>query len=232
MKIIDHKKKIERNRKIGLFSSLGSLVILIGGFILSLQGPDQLAPAYGALLVGLLLSQVGIYYGNRWGRSPRMDERLTQALKGLDDRYTLYHYVTAVPHLLTGPSGVWVLVPQHQPGTITYENSRFHQKGVFFLSRLFAQEGLGRPELEAQAYQQDMEKFLKKSLPEEQEIPAVQPAIIFVHPKATVQAADSPIPAMHVEKLKDFVRRKGKEQSVSMAAIRPVTSVLPEESIS
>ena len=230
MKVIDNKKKIERNRKIGLYSSLGSLVILVGGFVLSLN-PEYLGAAYGALLVGLLMSQLGIYYGNRWGKSPRMDERLTLALKGLDDRYTLYHYMTAVPHLLAGPSGLWVLTPQHQPGEITYENNRFRQKGVFVLSRLFAQEGMGRPDLEAQAYQQDMEKFLKKSLPEGN-IPAIQPAIIFVNPKARVQAAESPIPAMHVEKLKDFIRKKGKEQAVSLADIRPITDLLPEESIS
>ncbi len=229
MRIIANHKKIARNRKIGLYASLGSLVVLIGGFVLSLQ-PERLALAYGALLVGLLLSQLGIYFGNRWGRSPRIDERLSSALKGLDDRYTLYHYTAPVPHLLAGPSGLWVLVPQHQPGEISYENNRFKQKGVFFLSRLFAQEGIGRPDLEAQAYQQDMQKFLKKSLPEA-DLPPVQPVIVFVNPKASVQVADSPIPAMHVEKLKDFVRRKGKEQSVDLAAIRAVTDLLPEESI-
>jgi hypothetical protein len=229
MKIIDNKKKIARNRKIGLYASLSSLVILVGGFILSLN-PEQLALAYGALLAGLLLSQLGIYFGNRWGRTPRMDERLNQALKGLDDRFTIYHYMTAVPHLLTGPSGFWVIVPQHQPGTITYENNRFKQKGVFFLSRLFAQEGVGRPDLEAQAHKQDLEKFLQKSLTEES-IPEVQAVIVFVSPKANVQTADSPTPAMHVEKLKDFVRRKGKEQQLNLGTLRSVVKLLPEESI-
>jgi len=230
MKIIANNKKIERNRKIGLYTSLGSLVVLVGGFILSLT-PERLSLAYGALLVGLLLSQVGIYFGNRWGKSPRVDERISQGLKGLDDRFTLYHYMTSVPHLLTGPSGVWVVVPQHQPGTITYENNRFKQKGVFFLTRFFAQEGIGRPDLEAQATQQDFEKFLKKSMPD-QEPPAVQPVIVFVNPKVTVQVADSPTPAMHVDKLKDYVRRKVKESAANPDAIRMVNDLLPEESVS
>ncbi len=232
MKIIANNKKIERNRKIGLYTSLGSLVVLVGGFILSLTPAlqNQLVYAYGALLLGLLMSQVGIYYGNRWGRSPRIDERISSGLKGLDDRYTLYHFMAPVPHLLTGPAGVLVLVPEYQPGTITYEKNRFRQKGVFFLTKFFAQEGIGRPEYEAQSYSQDMDKFLKKSLPDG-ETPPVQPVIVFVHPKAVVDVAESPTPAMYVDKLKDFVRRKAKEQPASMDAIKEVEAALPEESV-
>lgn len=229
MKVISNTKKIERNRKIGLYMSFGSLIILVIGLVLSFQ-PNLIAVAYAALLVGLITSQVGIYYGNRWGRSPRIDERLTAGLKGLDDRFTLYHYTAPVPHLLTGPAGIWVLVPQYQEGTILYENKRFKQQGVGVFKRFFAQEGLGRPEMEAQGYQQDMLKFIKKELPDAN-LPDIQPLIVFINPKASVQVAESPTPAMHVEKLKDFMRRKLKAQAVSMNIIQQVEEVLPQESI-
>jgi hypothetical protein len=229
MRIISNSKKIERNRKIGLFTSLGSLIVLVIGLVLSFQ-PNMIAYAYAALLVGLVSSQVGIYFGNRWGRSPRIDERLTQGLKGLDDRYTLYHYITPVPHLLTGPSGIWVLVPQYQEGKIVYENKRFRQQGVGIFKRFFAQEGLGRPEVEAQTFQQDFQKFLQKELPDGK-LPEVQPLIVFINPKASVQVNDSPIPAMHIEKLKEFMRRKLKVQSVSMNIVETVEEILPQESV-
>lgn len=231
MRIISNTKKIDRNRKIGLFTSFGSLVVLVIGLVLSFQ-PNMIGLAYGALLVGLISSQIGIYYGNRWGRSPRIDERLNNGLKGLDDRYTLYHYITPVPHLLTGPSGIWVIVPQYQEGRITYENKRFRQQGVGIFKRFFAQEGLGRPELEAQAYQQDFQKFLQKELSQEQ-TPQVQPLIVFLNPKASVsvQVGETPTPAMHIEKLKDFLRKKLKTQAVSMNIIQQVEEILPQESI-
>lgn len=229
MRIISNTKKVERNRKIGLYTSLGSLIILVVGLVMSFQ-PNMIAYAYGALLVGLICSQVGIYYGNRWGRSPRIDERLNQGLKGLDDRYTLYHYITPVPHLLTGPSGIWVLVPQYQEGTIVYEDKRFKQQGVGIFKRFFAQEGLGRPEMEAQSHLQDLHKFLQKELPEENQ-PLVQSLIVFINPKASVQVADSPTPAMHLEKLKEYMRRKLKSQAVSMIIIQKVEEILPQESI-
>jgi hypothetical protein len=229
MRIISDTKKIDRNRKIGLYTLFGSLITWVIGLVLSFQ--NVIGYAYAALLAGLILSQIGFYYGNRWGRTPRIDERLTQGLKGLDDRYTLYHYRGPVPHILTGPSGVWVLVPQYQEGTIVYEKERFRQQGVGVFKRLFAQEGLGRPDLEAQGYQQDMVKFLKKQLPEDKAMPEVQPLIVFINPKASVQTTDSPIPALHVDKLKDFIRRKLKVQSVSMNIIGEVEEVLPQESL-
>jgi hypothetical protein len=36
----------------------------------------------GCLLLGFLLSQFGIYFGNRWGRNPRPDQVINKNLKG------------------------------------------------------------------------------------------------------------------------------------------------------
>jgi hypothetical protein len=233
MKIVSNNKKIRRNYKIGLYTSLASLVFLFGAVIMTITGlnnPQLTNYSFLAMLAGLILSQVGVYFANRFGKSPRIDERITLSLKGLDDRYTLYHYTAPVPHLLTGPSGVWVLTPQYQPGTITYENNRFRQRGVRIFSKVVGQEGLGRPELEAQAYQEDMKKFLQKEMSEE-DLPEVHTLIVFTSPKADVQAHDAPIPTMPVEKLKDFIRRKTKEQPASMEKVRQVQEILPEEDI-
>lgn len=234
MKIISDPKKIDRNSKIGLYTSLASLIFLFAAVGLTLFGfnnPSFTTYSFIAMVVGLLLSQVGVYYANRWGKSPRIDERITQGLKGLDDRFTLYHYVTPVPHLLVGPAGVWVLVSEYHAGTITYANNRYRQNGVGLFSRIIGQEGLGRPEMEAKGYQEDVDKFLKKALGDAS-VPTVKPAIVFTNPKANVQAADAPIPTMNVDKLKDFIRRKAKEEPANMEKIRQVQQALPEENLS
>ncbi|RPI21538.1 MAG: hypothetical protein EHM70_24960, partial [Chloroflexota bacterium] len=218
MKIVSNQKKINRNYKIGLYTSLASLAFLVGAVILTFYGltrPEVTSYSFIAMIVGLILSQVGVYFANRWGKSPRVDERLSQGLKGLDERYTLYHYSTPVPHLLVGPAGIWVINPQYQSGVVTYEKNRFRQKGVGFFSKVVGQEGLGRPDLEANAYQEDFQKFLQKSLPENSQ-PTVRSMIVFTSPKATIQAQDAPIPTMHVEKMKDFVRRKHKEEPANL----------------
>ena len=81
--------------------------MLAGGLYLSFQTTNQLMVtlSFVALLLGFLLSQVGIFFGNRWGRRPGPDELLSAALKGLEDKYTLYHYSTPVYHLLVGSFG-------------------------------------------------------------------------------------------------------------------------------
>jgi len=232
MRIITHPKKIERYHKIGLYTSLGSLILLFGAVALTLTlRPDLTSYSFFAMFGGLILSQVGVYFANRWGKSPRVDERITQSLKGLDDRYRLYHYTTPVPHLLTGPAGVWVLVSQYQGGTITYENDRFRQQGVRFFSKVIGQEGLGKPEMEAQAYQQDMVKYLQKEISGE-DLPPIQAVIVFTNAKANVQAQEAPVPTLHVDKLKDFIRRKAKEQPADMEKARLVQDNLPEENLS
>jgi len=119
MKIVIDEKLVNRNAKIGQIATIVSLVVLGGGMFLTFQKPEMIGVSIAALLVGFLLSQVGVSYTNRWGRSPRPDEQLSQALKGLDKRYTLYHYSTPVSHLLVGPAGLWIFFIKHQKGLIT-----------------------------------------------------------------------------------------------------------------
>jgi len=164
MKIIANTKKVNRYRKIGQYSTLASLVILVGGFALSFN-VDNLNLSFGALLVGLLVSQVGMYFTNRWGRLPHPDERITAGLKGLDDKYILYNFTSPVQHLLVGPQGIWVLVPMYQNGRISFDGKKYRQAGVSSFNRLFGQESLGRPDLEAVSYAEDMKRYLKKNLP-------------------------------------------------------------------
>jgi len=124
MKIIINEKMIRRNARIGQIATLGGLAILAGGMIISFRKQELFLIAWASLILGFILSQIGIYFGNRWGRSPRPDEKLNQALKGLDDRYTIYHYTTPLSHLLIGPAGICVLLTRHQRGRVTYEKGR------------------------------------------------------------------------------------------------------------
>lgn len=234
MKIVTHPKKIERYHKTGIYTSLASLVVLVAAVGLTLAGQTSqlmITLSFVAMIVGLILSQIGVFFANRWGKSPRIDERISQGLKGLDDRYTLYHYTSPIPHLLAGPSGVWAIAPQYQAGTITFEKKQYKQRGVRLFSRLIGQEGLTRPDLEAQGYCQDMEKFYQKTS-NPGSMPSVQPMILFTNPKANVQVQEAPIPTMHVDKLKDFIRRRAKEQPAEMEKVRALQDLLPKEDLS
>lgn len=220
MKIVANTKLIRRNARIGVGLSILSLAILGGGFYLSLnsQDPNQFGLIWGALILGFVLSQIGIYYGNRWGRRPRPDEVLDEALKGLDDRYTFYHFSTPVSHLLVGPAGLWVLLPQHQLGKITYAKKRYRQKSGGCLQaylRFFGQEGIGRPELEASNDMATMTKYLTNHLPNSQ-IPSIQSALVFINEKTELgDVSEAPMPTLLKGDVKEFIRKAAKDSPLT-----------------
>lgn len=213
MKIITNTKVVQRNKNIGKVLTIVSLAVLAGGLVLSLNGdPQNITYSYLALIIGFMTSQFGIFFTNRFGRSPRPDERISAELKGLDDRYFLYHYATAVSHLLVGPSGLWVLMPFNQQGTITYEKGKYKQKGGNLYLKIFAQEGLGRPDKDTQYACEDMQKYLAKRM-DADSIPAINALVVFTNPKADVKAPEAPFPTVVAEKMKDFLRKKAKDNA-------------------
>ena len=231
MKIIKNEKLINRNAKIGQITSLSSLLILGGGMYISFQKPEYFTLSVGALLVGFILSQVGIYFGNRRGRSPRPDELLDQGLKGMPGDYTLYHYASPVPNLLVGPAGIWLLLPFHQHGTIIYDGKKWKSKSGGFTQsymKIFGQENMSRPDLDAAAFADKLKKALIKQIPEEQ-IPPIQAALVFTSKTAEVEADNAPVPTMHLKKLKPFMRQQAKEASITTKEIKAVTDALKSD---
>lgn len=231
MKIIRNDKLIKRNATIGQVTSLSSLVILGIGMYISFQKPELFNLSIGALLVGFLLSQIGIYFGNRWGRSPRPDELLDSGLKGLPSDYTIYHYSSPVPNLLVGPAGVWLLLPYHQKGTVIYNGKKWKTKNGGFRQSymsLFGQENMSRPDLDASAVAEKLKKELKKEMPEEA-IPPILAALVFTSNAAEVQADDAPVPTMHLKKLKVFIRKQAKEAPITAQEIKAVNNALNKE---
>jgi hypothetical protein len=199
---------------------------------ISFRYPERISFAWGALLFGFALSQIGIYFGNRWGRRPRPDEQLNEALKGLGDNYTLYHYSSPVSHLLVGPAGIWALIPHHQPGKIVYEKNRWKQRGGSVgqrYLRIFAQEGLGRPDLEISGDIDSVNRFLSKNLPGDgtgNGIPSAQAVLVFTNEKAEIVADEAPVPALAAKKLKDFIRKRSKEKPLSQTQAVIIQEIL------
>jgi len=230
MKIYSNEKLIKRNNRLGQIASILSLIVLGVGMYFSFRDTEgrYIALTFGALIIGFLIFQFGNYYLSRWGKSPRPDELITAALKGLDDRYSLYHYVTPLFHLLVGPTGVYALLPYNQAGRLYYDEqrNRWRQKGGNAFLKLFGNEGLGRPDMEAKYAQSDLVNYVKKL--------GLDPApltdnviIVFTNAKADISIENSPSFAVTGEKLKEFLRKKMKENPVSVEWISTFLSKLP-----
>jgi len=233
MKIIKNEKLIERNGKISRWTSISALVILGGGLYMSFSNPDNpqlVTYSFVALILGFILTQVGMYMGNRYGRSPRPDEKLDSGLKGLQNEFVMYHYTTPVSHLLVGPAGIWILIPYHQRGQVTFKKNRWRLSGGGFLQsymRIFGQEGLGRPDLEIDGEIRSLRKYLAKQL-DESEIPEINALVVFTSEDVEIDAEDTPVPAMKVKQVKEFIRKKAKEKPISQTQLAAVKAALPE----
>ena len=228
MKIITNTKLINRNKRIGQILTFSAIFILIFGLIISLQGDmTYIMYSYGALILGFMISQFGIYFSNKFGRHPRPDEQVNAALKGLDNRNTLYHYSTGASHLLVGPSGVWTILPFNQPGNISFEKGKYKQKGGNWYMKIFAQEGLGRPEKEAEYSMEDAQRYLKRIM-DVDSVPEIKPLLLFTHPRVTMKAQDAPYATVESEKVKDFLRKKAKDNAFPLEKINKVNeAILP-----
>jgi hypothetical protein len=231
MKVVTNTKLIKRNAKVGQYTSIGALVILGVGLYISFKRPDKFAYSLGALLLGFLLSQIGMYYGNRWGRSPRPDELIDKGLKGLGREYTIYHYVTAASHLLVGPAGVWTLMPYYQSGIIVYEKKRWKSRGGGFIQsylRLFGQENIGRPEIESDTAIEATKRYLTRILPEGSEVPPIKALLLFTSPKVELKVENAPLPTITPKDLKDFMREKSKDNPIGDLMLDKLFGALPK----
>jgi hypothetical protein len=198
---------------------------------ISFSKPDLFTYSLICLAVGFIMTQIGMYMGSRWGRSPRPDEKLDTGLKGLHSEFNMYHYSSPVSHLLVGPSGVWVLMPYHQRGKVSFEKNRWKIKGGGFLQgymRIFGQENIGRPELDAENEVRTLQKFFAKEL-EKSNIPEIKPVLVFTTDDVELDSGDSPIAALKLKQLKEFMRQGGKSRSLSSGQVAEINRALTKE---
>jgi hypothetical protein len=230
MKVIANEKLIKRNGAMGKYLNVIALVVLFGGMLITFTRADLFWISLISLFTGFVLSQISFFFINRWGRRPRTDEHVTNSLKGLTNDYTLYHYNSPVSHLLVGPAGVWIILPYYQRGTITYEGNRWKQRGggisLAYL-KIFAQEGLGRPDLDSKSDNDSLSAFFSTAL--NTETPLINSVLIFTDKRAIVQADNAPIHTMPADGLKEFIRRYAKEHPFPTEVVRQIKEVLPQE---
>lgn len=232
MRVVLNEQRLKRYLQVAKWASLAGLVLFFGGLYLTLgadQNPSWAPWALAAVLLGFLVTQVGIYYGNRYGRMPRVDQLLTRALKGLPHTYTLYHYVTPASHVLVGPAGIWVFIPKYQRGKISYRKGRWRQSGGLLLwyLRIFSQEGLGRPDLEIEDEVRAVRQVVEQVFDDPDQRPPIQPVLVFTNPKAELVDVDqAPVPTLKVEDLKAYLKPHLKRRVLNSSQLKRLCQAL------
>lgn len=214
MRIVDNEPLYQRNIRVAFIANLGGIFMLMVAVFVLFDTPNQLLRYLAFLLGGILLMQVGLYFG-RWGK--RADLVLNRALKSLDNSHAIFHYRSPAQHLLVGPSGIWILLPKHSSGKVSYskEKQAWRVGGGNLLKALWrriTEEKIGRPHFEAMIEANALDRFLQKHWTAEDPL-HVQAAVVFLDDDVEVNAGEAPFPAVQVRKLKRALlkgEKKGK----------------------
>ena len=226
MQIYRNDQFIQRRAKLGRYANLGGMGILLIGLIINLSSRTEgLLLSMLALIAGFTLYQVGMYFTLRYGRPDRPDQVLVKALKGFDNRYYLFQFTSPAGNVLVTPNACLAFTIKMQGGSIQYHTGRWrHAMGWRGIFLWLAGDSLGNPSREAEGEVETLRRYLAKKLPGV-EVP-IQPVIVFGNSAAEVEAGDSPIPALHFKKLKDWLRGPGKAGNLSAEAREQLIELL------
>lgn len=198
--------RVRRYSRLGNGLSFTGLALMIASIVLAFTRSEEFTLILTASFSGLTLSQIGMLLRNRWGRHPRMDELLDEALKGLDERYAIFHYLLGASHALFGPAGAFALCTSDADGEIHYRDGAWVRirRRPGLLSRTRAQR-LPDPAGQVNADARRMARQLQRLLNLEPELP-VRPILVFVNPEAQLVVEGAPFPVVHLKKLKAYLR--------------------------
>ncbi|MBK8934059.1 MAG: NERD domain-containing protein [Chloroflexi bacterium] len=213
MIILRDEKRIARLNLLAKITSYGGMAILLVGLALAFVGQNfqrVFLFQLGALFVGWISSQVGIYLTQRYVRNPRPDQVLDEAVRKVSKDGRIYHFLLPAPHTLLTPHGIIVLNPKPNTGKISVVGDNWQQKGGAF-RRLLGQEPIGNPTREVERMVEALANFIRKNAPEVDEVP-IGALIVFTTKGATeLDLKESRIPAMHYTKVKGFLRQQKRE---------------------
>jgi hypothetical protein len=117
----------EQARRAGRLTTIGMILIVISFLVsfASFAGPNYqflIFLAYPFLLIGFPIWQMGRSTQRRLASTPRADNLLNAELKGLNNKYSLHHYIkygeTWIHHLLVTPSGLVVMYSSDATGPV------------------------------------------------------------------------------------------------------------------
>jgi hypothetical protein len=213
--------KITANVGFGL-----AIAAMVAAFLLMSREVYILLLPLGLAFGGTLLAQIGQILYTRWGRHPRTDEMLDAALKGADERVSIFHYALGASHAMISPAGVFALMPVPDSGLVQYQDKRWW---LTTPRRGFLQRGGKRtlPDLtqEARTEAGKLKARLLRHLPSSSHL-EVRPMIVFVHPEAELDTEHAPELTTHIKKLKELVRRLPKKPSLTSDEVDHLAEVV------
>ncbi len=224
MHVVVNQKLISTRVKIASAAHLAALAVFAVGLFVSWSNPEptmeQMAGAYAAIIVGLVLYNAGQIFLRRFGPRFRADGVLARTLKGLDRRYTLLAFPsTKLPdYILVGPAGIQVIVGRPHDGAISCRANQWRRdpgSGLKRLSALFGGSPFGDPSQDvSKGIVRVRQRLAQQGIAESQQ-PPVEGVIVFTNPAAKLRIDGCAYPVTGLKGLRSNVRGgKGSRERV------------------
>lgn len=209
----------------GIAIMLPGMLVAFGGLINeSLQNGTAILISYISLIAGTIIATIGGRLAETWLIEPRNDQRLENALKGLDHRYRLVNYYTPAAHLLITPSGAFVAVVKDEEGPIAFDGRRWMQPFSFGrIWREWRHGGLGLPTAEAEMQIERLQKWLAPKM--DGGTAEFKPLVLFSSPKAELEIADGHEYIMPITQLKAWMLKRRDQAMPADEYQRIVTAI-------
>ena len=204
---LKNEPRLKRNKLISHIGSIGGLLLLLVGVLLSLFF-EKLASLAGILMiVGLAVSFFGIYVANRWVKNPRPEEVIDKELKGFTDKYRIYHYPNLpYDHILLSPVGATIIHSINLEGEFYYKEGKWKERiNMGRALRYIVEEHLGDPIRDAQECAGNLANHLREVTGTN--VP-INYLVLFIHPRAILDVEKSAIPIIAPKKLRPSLNYK------------------------
>ncbi|MGH2458481.1 MAG: hypothetical protein ACRDIY_06390 [Chloroflexota bacterium] len=243
MQITTNNSFASRRALIGRWSTILGFGVLIVGMYVSLQQPQRptgnsiellLFAPWITLFLGIILLNIGKYHSTRWGTNPRVDRALARGLKGLNDRYHLFNFISELPaeHVLVTPQGVIVLEPRPFIGEVLHEGDRWRRPiNVQGLIQRFADGGIGNPTKEALKSAAAIQSTLRERLGDELGGSImVLPIIVMTNDRVKLQMSDPEVPVIKLVDIRGGIRQLKEGHKLTADVHRQLVRALQPDS--
>ncbi len=221
IQVYTNERLIENRTRIGRWTTLLSLFVIIGS-VVAITLLSDIALAYGAMIVGLILSSIGGYFFNRWGVNAY--KSIEDSLKGFDKRYRLYNYLLPAPNVMLTPYGVTVFLIKNQEGKIKGTDKKWRQDAGFLgalRSLTFSSVPLDDPPRELADQVAAMRKFIEEGVGPQVQVP-IEGFILFTNKQVQVTLSDVKAPVIVMNEQPDALKNALRRDKRTLTLPAPV----------
>jgi hypothetical protein len=215
MHVVVNQKLISTRVRIASAAHIAALGVFALGLYVSWMNPEptieQMGMAYGAIIIGLILYNVGQVFLRRYGPRFRQDGILAKTLKGLDKRYHLVAFgSTKLPeYVIVGPAGIQVIVTRTHDGAISCRSNTWRRdtgSGLKRLTSMFGGQPFGDPSDDAaKGVAQVRKRLADAGIPATSQ-PPVDAVIAFTNPAAKLRIDGCTYPVTGLKGLRGTIR--------------------------